>query len=597
MASGRKRIGSLSSVDVAWYQMEDPTNLMMITGIFIFDGTIDFERLKATLDVRFVKRFRRFRQRVVAKRSRFGRPYWEDDPNFDLSVHLRRIALPAPGDHQALQELVSDFMSTPLDFSKPLWQMHLVEGYEGGSVLLVRLHHCIADGIALVQVMLSLTDTTPDAAWPEEEPQARVPQGWIPLAPIVRPARTALRMTGQAVRASAQATAQMVRDPEQLVEFARASTDVVLTTGRLLLMAPDPKTPYKGKLGVTKRAAWSDPIPLEDVRLIGRAVGGTINDVLMSAAAGAMRRYLESRGAPVTDLNFRAVIPVNLRPIEKGLELGNKFGLVFLPLPVGIADPVDRLRELKRRMDDLKDTSEPIVAFGILNLIGMLPTRLEDVVVEIFGTKGTLVMTNVPGPREPLYFAGAPIDKMMFWVPQSGRLGLGISILSYNGQVMVGVATDAGLVPDPEVIVASFQEELIALKTEARQRLMDIAVKFNIPLAPEAYGADISALVDATAAMLPPTDGQAAEPATRAVAQDTDHSEASYTPPSDGDDLTVIHGIGPSFARKLQQAQIATFAALAVSTPESLATAIDVPDWRRPDFENWIQQAQALVNT
>lgn len=595
MAPSRSRIDSLSSVDVAWYQMEDPTNLMMITGIFIFDGPVDFERLKATLDLRFVKRFRRFRQRVVAKRSRFGRPYWEDDPNFDLTAHLRRIALPAPGDRTALQELVSDFMSTPLDFSKPLWQMHLVEGYEGGSVLLVRLHHCIADGIALVQVMLSLTDTTPDAPWPAEEPSVRVPQGWNPLAPIVRPAQTALRMTRKVVKTSVQATAQVVRDPEQLVELARASTDVVLTTGRLLLMAPDPKTPYKGRLGVAKRAAWSDPIPLEDVRLIGRAVGGTINDVVMSAAAGAMRRYLESRGAPVTDLNFRAVIPVNLRPIEKGLELGNKFGLVFLALPVGIADPVDRLRELKRRMDDLKDTSEPIVAFGILNLIGMMPNRLEDVVVEIFGTKGTLVMTNVPGPRAQLYFAGAPIDEMMFWVPQSGRLGLGISILSYNGRVMVGVASDSGLVPDPEVIVAGFQEELAALKAEARQRLMDIAVKFNIPLAPEAYGADMAALVDATAAMLPSADGQSAA-AVPAAAPDTAEAEPPYSPAPGGDDLTAIHGIGPNYARKLQQARIATFAALAASTPDALAAAIDVPDWRRPDFDNWIQQAQALIN-
>ncbi len=184
-----------------------------------------------------------------------------------------------------------------------------------------------------------------------------------------------------------------------------------------------------------------------------------------------------------TDLNFRAVIPFNLRKPSRRIELGNKFGLVFLSLPIGIADPVDRLRELKQRMDALKDTAEPIVTFGILGLIGMLPNRLEDVVVEIFGKKGTLVMTNVPGPREQLYLAGAPIGEMMFWVPQSGRLGLGISILSYNNQVMIGVASDSSLVPDPEIIVAGFQEELEALKVEMRQRLMETARKFDIPLA------------------------------------------------------------------------------------------------------------------
>ena len=141
MIPGRKRTESLSSVDVAWYHMEDPTNLMMITGVFIFDEPVDFERLKATLDVRFVQRYRRFRQRIVAKRSRFGRSYWEDDPTFDISAHVHRGALPSPGDHATLQELVSDLMSTQLDLSKPLWQFHLIDGYEGRSVLLMRVHH------------------------------------------------------------------------------------------------------------------------------------------------------------------------------------------------------------------------------------------------------------------------------------------------------------------------------------------------------------------------------------------------------------------------------------------------------------------------
>lgn len=591
MAARRGRSASLSSVDLAWYRMEDPTNLMMITGIFIFDGPVDFERLRATLDLRFVQRFPRFRQRIVPKRSRLGRAYWEDDPNFDLSAHLHRIALPAPGDHAALQDLVSDFMSTPLDLSKPPWQMHLIEGYEGRSALLVRLHHAVADGIALVQVLLSLTDTSPDAAWPTTETTRR-PKGWNPLAPIVRPVRSVTRITRQAVAGSVRTTVRVLRDPEHLVELARTGTDVALTTGRLLLMAPDPRTPYKGKLGVPKRAAWSDPIPLDEIKLLGRAVGGTVNDVLMAAAAGAMRRYLIGRGAAVDTLNFRAVIPVNLRPIEKGLELGNKFGLVFLSMPIDIEDPVDRLRELKRRMDDLKDSTMPVVAFGILALIGSMPQRLQDFVVDIFGTKGTLVMTNVPGPRQQLYFAGAAIDRMMFWVPQSGRLGLGISILSYNNEVLVGVASDQGLVPDPETIVAAFHQELDALKAEARQRLMDIAVKFNIPLAPEAYGPDLAPLVEATAGAraaegIPgdgagPTEGEAGV------------QPPSWTAPPDAQDLTQIKGIGPAYAQRLYEAGIKTFADLAAASPEALAAAVDVPDWRRPDFEHWIAQAQTL---
>ncbi len=305
MALGRKRAESLSSVDVAWYQMEDPTNLMMITGVFIFDEPVDFERLKATLDVRLVQRFRRFRQRVIAKRSRFGRPYWEDAPNFDLSSHIHRVALPAPGDHAALQAMVSDLMSTSLDFSKPLWHFHLIEGYEDRSALLVRLHHAIADGIALVQVMLSMTDTGPDAPMMKPQPP-RKPKGWSPLAPVVRPVRSAARLTQKTVGTTIKTSVSVVRDPEQIVELARVGTDVALTTGRVLLMAPDPRTVYKGKLMVPKQAAWSDPIALDEVKLIGRAVGGTVNDVLVSAVAGAMRRYLQSRAEPVADLKTRS---------------------------------------------------------------------------------------------------------------------------------------------------------------------------------------------------------------------------------------------------------------------------------------------------
>ena len=584
MALGRKRAESLSSVDVAWYQMEDPTNLMMITGVFVFDGPVDFERLQATLDVRLVQRFRRFRQRIVAKRSRFGRPYWEDDPNFDLSSHLRRVALPSPHDRTALQAMVSDQMSTQLDFSKPLWQFLLIEGYGERSVLLCCLHHSIADGIALVQVLLSMTDTSPDVPQMQAQPP-RKPKGWNPTAPIVRPVRSAVRLTRKTAGAAVKTSATVIRNPEHLVDMARTGTDVALTTGRMLLMAPDPKTVYKGKLVVRKQAAWSDPIPLDDIKLIGRAVGGTVNDVLMSAAAGAMRRYMLSRDQPVADLNFRAVIPFNLRKPSKRIELGNKFGLVFLSLPIGIADPVDRLRELKQRMDALKDTTEPIVSFGILALIGMLPNRLEDVVVDIFGKKGTLVMTNVPGPRQTLYLAGAPFSEMMFWVPQSGRLGLGISILSYNNQVMIGVASDNSLVPDPETIVAAFREELEALKAETRQRLMDTARKFDIPLAEDLEEG---------------SNGDAAEDLGhfriewRAESNTAQPAEPVYAP-VDGDDLTRVAGIGPTYAARLQAAGISSFQQLAAADPEQLAALLEVPDWRRPDFQSWRDQAASLA--
>jgi WS/DGAT/MGAT family acyltransferase len=183
---------------------------------------------------------------------------------------------------------------------------------------------------------------------------------------------------------------------------------------------------------------------------------------------GGLRQYLLQHDQAVKGLNFRAAVPVNLRSPDDELTLGNKFGLVFLSLPVGIADPVERLFEFRRRMEKLKGSSEAIVALGVLGAIGLSPARLQDMVVDIFGAKATCVMTNVPGPQQTLYLSGAPIRSMMFWVPQSGRLGMGISLLSYDGEVRLGVATDAGLVPDPEAIIDGFQQEFDVLKGMAQ---------------------------------------------------------------------------------------------------------------------------------
>jgi diacylglycerol O-acyltransferase len=462
---------SLSNVDTAWLRMEDPTNLMMITGVIVFGTPMDFERLKATIEVGLL-RFDRFRQRVVLPPLPGGRPYWEDDPDFDLSYHLQRASLPPPGDQGVLQELASFLASMQLDFSRPLWQFHLVEEYGDGCALICRLHHCIGDGLALVHVLLSLTETEPDTAWPIGEPEAPRRRRRRPVGRLCRPATSVLRTTGQVTRSLIREGCGTVANPSRLLDAARIGARGTKSLARLLLLLPDARTAYKGPLDVPKRVAWSAPIPLQDVKAAGKELGGTLNDLLLAATSGALRRYLEGRGDPVDGLNFRAVVPVNLRKPGTEHELGNKFGLVFLSLPVGIADPIERLGELKRRMDALKDSLEAPVAFGILNTIGMAPEVIQDVVVSIFGLKGTAVMTNVIGPKELIYLAGAPLESLMFWVPQSGHLGMGVSIMSYNSQVQLGVMTDAGLVPDPEAIVAGFEaefRELLEMADEARR--------------------------------------------------------------------------------------------------------------------------------
>ena len=431
----------MASVDAAWLGMEDPTNLMMVTGLLALDGKADPKRLHTLLDKRLAP-FGRFHQRVVRPRTRAGMLHWQDEASFDIDNHVTHVALPAPGGDKALRHMVSELMSTPLDTTKPLWHVHLIDGHERGSVVLARIHHAIADGIALVQVMLSLTDSTPAAApRPRRKPSGNSngagPLGWI----------------SGAVR--------LLDNPGRIAEGA-------YRLGRLVVMPPDQPTAFKGALGRRKRAAWSNPVPLDDFKTVGKAFGATVNDVLVATATGALRRYLEKRGEPTSGVAIRASVPVNLRRLDEAHKLGNAFGLVFLTLPIGIADPVKRLRAVKKEMDELKRSPEALVAFAVLNVMGLTPVEVEKAGLRFFGSKATAVLTNVPGPREPLYLAGRKIDQVMFWVPQSGRLGLGISILSYAGGVMLGVATDEGLVADPERIVAEFEREFKALRQKAR---------------------------------------------------------------------------------------------------------------------------------
>ncbi len=454
---------NFSFVDAAWLHMDDPTSMAVIVGVIMFDEPLDFATLKKLITERLL-RVPRFRQRVREPLLGVGLPHWEIDKQFDLDAHLHLIALPAPHDQNALHQLVGDLMSTPLDFSKPLWQFHLVEHYEGGCALICRLHHAMADGLALVQVLLSLADNAHGVAETNgDEKRARSSRGLLGQA--FKFARRGTKIANQ-IRAIA-------RDPEKLRETALRGASGTVALGKLVLTGPDEPSLFKGKVGVMKRAAWSKPLSLTDVKFVSKALNATINDILVSSVTGALRRYLDARGQDTQDMTLRAMIPVNLRaPGDLDLDnLGNQFGLVFLDLPVGIREPIERMAVLKERMDYIKRTPEALVAFGILGAIGATPSAMEKLINGIFGMKATAVMTNVPGPREPIYLMGNRIRGLMFWVPTPAHLGLGVSIISYAGEVIVGVGTDAGLVPDPDTVVQEFVEEFRALEIIALKKL------------------------------------------------------------------------------------------------------------------------------
>jgi WS/DGAT/MGAT family acyltransferase len=221
----------------------------------------------------------------------------------------------------------------------------------------------------------------------------------------------------------------------------------------------DPPSLLRGRLGVTKRVAWAEPLDLEEVKAVGRACECTVNDVLMATAAGALRQYMIERGDNVDGLTLRATVPVNLRPLEHARKLGNHFGLVFLELPVGEENPIRRVERVAECMNGLKSSRQAIVSFGLLAALGMAPTAVQSLALDLFSRKATVVATNVPGPPQTLYMAGCALREMMFWVPQTGSIGVGISILSYNGRVHFGLIADAKLIPDPDSVIQRFGSE------------------------------------------------------------------------------------------------------------------------------------------
>ena len=447
----------MSNADAAWLHMDRRTNLMVVNALLWFEEPVDADRVREILRSRLVEPFPRFRQLVIEPRLGVGVPSWQDDPSFDLDLHVHRLAVPAPGDKRALEELVSDLISSPLDRGKPLWDWYLVDAFGGGMAMVVRIHHCIADGIALSRVLLSLTDTHADAGIAP----ARDGAGRGLFGSIAAPLKSGAHLAQAGVHEGIEI---LTHPTSELPALASRGTADAATLTKLLLTGSDAKTVLSAKPRVARRVTWSERIPLDDLKAIGHATGTTVNDVLTAAMTGALRRYLLGRDSLVDEI--RTTVPYNLRPLDEPLprELGNRFGLVYLTLPVGIADPAGRLAEVHRRMDAIKHSREGGISYAILEAVGRTPHQIEQSLLDVFTQKTSAVLSNTPGPREPVYFAGSKIARVVPWVPAAGTIGMGIDMMSYNGDVTVSLQVDAGLVPDPGTIIADYEREVETLR-------------------------------------------------------------------------------------------------------------------------------------
>jgi diacylglycerol O-acyltransferase / wax synthase len=444
---------AMPAADAAWLHMDGPTNPMVVNGLVTLAESPDPDAVAAVLEQRLVADFPRFRQRIAESLGRG--PAFEDDPSFDLDNHLHRLVLQAPGDRAALQATVSDLVTPSLDPGKPLWRAYLIEGYEGGAAVLWRIHHCIADGIALARVMLSITDGGGESG--TAPPSSSSGGALRRLADVPRGAISAIRGVGAA---AAHEGVETLAHPDHLRELAGTALRDASTVAKLLASPADAPSDLRAPLSGVRRVAWSEPISLARIKEAARLQRVTINDLLVSALAGALHELLGADGQPPEEIH--AMVPFNLRPLDEPVpaDLGNDFALILLELPVGDLAPAERLREVSSRMDEIKSTHEALLAYGVLSAIGLTPPWVEDRLIGFFTDKASLVVTNVPGPRQPLHFAGAPVSGVLVWAPCSGSLGMTVSIFSYDGEVTAGFMTDTALVADPGQLVRAYEDEL-----------------------------------------------------------------------------------------------------------------------------------------
>lgn len=423
----------MTAGDAAWYRMDRPRNEADVVALLCFRGPLEQRRVQRLVEERLLS-VERFRARPVPRFA--GAPSWELDPGFSLRRHLAPVEIAAG----TLRDFIGEVTTSSLDPAHPLWRVHLVRERGRGGAIVAKLHHALGDGFALVALLLALADE-PVA---QEAPRAHV---------------EALRARGAWLGSAGLAAA---RD-------AAAFTAML---ARLAVMSPDPPGLSAVALSGVRRVAWSDALPLDAIREAGHRRDATVNDVAAAAIAGALRRHLVATGRPARAL--RAFVPVNFRPGRPDLgadaSLGNRFGLVFLELPVDLRTPAARLEAVRARVAALRAGAGAIVAHDVLALAGFAPTAVQHALTRFFARKASLVLTNLPGPSSAIHLAGRPLSDVMFWVPHPANLGLGVSVLSYAGGLRVGVRADAAVLAEPAELVARIEAELTALGVRAGPR-------------------------------------------------------------------------------------------------------------------------------
>jgi WS/DGAT/MGAT family acyltransferase len=452
----------LTGLDASFLHLEDDAAHMHVAAVMTFEGPPpDHDEVVEGIRTR-LHLVPRYRQKLAFVPFGQGRPRWVDDPHFNLRYHVRHTALPEPGTEDQLKRLAGRVFSQRLDRDKPLWEMWVVEGLDGGErfAVLSKTHHALVDGVSGIDIMSVLFDTKPEPdASPADEKR------WLP-APM--PSRAQLLAEALVERATVpseivRGARALVRGPRRIAESALGSAAGVGSMVRAGLR-PAPKTPYNERIGPHRRFTWVR-MQLADVKAIKNSLGGTVNDVMLATVAGALRRHLLRRGFDVTGVELKVMVPVSVRPQEARGALGNQVAAMMAPLPVGVEKPVERMERISDSMAHLKSGGQAVGAQVLTNLAGFAPPNIMSQAARVVARQRmfNLVVTNVPGPQFPLYMMGRQLDGLFPMVPLAPSQALGIAIMSYNGTINFGLVGDFDLLADLDDLAGDLHASLVEL--------------------------------------------------------------------------------------------------------------------------------------
>ena len=456
----------LSPLDASFLHIEDGVSHMHIASVAIFEGPQPaFADIVAMVDAKLAL-VPRYRQVVQFVPFELGRPVWADDPHFNIEYHLRHTALPAPGGESELRKLVGRVMSQPLDRSKPLWEIWIVEGLEDGRwAMLAKTHHAMVDGVAGTDLLAVIMDLSPDVVRPD------VP-AWVP-----RPSPSGGRLAADALLHVVRSPYEQVRALQASAQAVRGALSHAKEVGQGVvamagLVRNPPVSSLNGPIGPHRRYAWASTT-VEDIKVVRRGLGGTFNDVILASITNGFRELLLSRDESV-DRVVRSLVPVSVRPRDaSGKAVGdgtfeNKVSAMFAELPVNIDDPVERLHALTRQMEGLKDSKQAVAGEALTSMSGFAPPMLLALGMRL-ATRAAqrnvnTVTTNVPGPQFPLYAAGRKMIRAFPYVPLGGQIRIGIAIFSYNGEVTFGITGDYDTTPDLDVLTAGIEDGMAQMR-------------------------------------------------------------------------------------------------------------------------------------